>query len=72
MGNQLLTSKELARRWSLSATTLKQWRWHGRGPKHTKVGKRVLYLLKDVVQFEEQNVRQSTSQIGLNPLPAGL
>ena len=56
-----LHQAELARRWKLSPRTLERWRWLGRGPRHIKLGARVLYRLEDVEQFEADGVRASTS-----------
>ena len=52
---------ELARRWKLSPRTLERWRWLGRGPRHIKVGARVLYRVEDIEAFEADGVRASTS-----------
>lgn len=49
-----LTPQQLAKRWQLSHKTLEKWRYQGVGPQYTKVGKRLLYSLQDVVAFEEQ------------------
>lgn len=62
MDSMLLTSKLLASRWNVTATTLKQWRWNGKGPQYVKIGRQVLYRLKDIEQFEELKTRQNTSQ----------
>ena len=52
---------ELARRWKLSPRTLERWRWLGQGPRHLKIGGRVVYRLDDVEAFEAASVRNSTS-----------
>ena len=52
---------ELARRWKLSPRTLERWRWLGQGPRHLKIGGRVVYKLEDIEAFEEESVRTSTS-----------
>ena len=52
---------ELARRWKLSPRTLERWRWLGQGPRHLKIGGRVVYRLDDIEAFEAENVRTSTS-----------
>ena len=56
-----LTVDELAERWQLSAMTLHQWRWKGKGPQYMKIGKRVTYRLQDIEAFEESQLRSSTS-----------
>lgn len=62
MENRFLTPSALAERWNLEINTLGQWRWNGRGPKYLKIGRRVLYRLSDVEEFEKRNLRQHTSQ----------
>jgi hypothetical protein len=52
---------ELARRWKLSPRTLERWRWLGQGPRHLKIGGRVVYRLDDIEAFEAASVRDSTS-----------
>jgi hypothetical protein len=47
-----LNQVQLSRRWSLSPRTLERWRWERKGPRHLKVGGRVLYRLEDVEAFE--------------------
>jgi predicted site-specific integrase-resolvase len=69
MAKPFLTPEELSERWSLPLTTLSQWRWTGKGPEFSKMGKRVRYSVEDVEHFEEQVVRKNTcnSQVGLYP-----
>jgi len=50
---------QLARRWKLSHRTLERWRWIGCGPSYTKIGRRVVYRLVDVEEFENQGNRRS-------------
>ncbi|MFS0738186.1 helix-turn-helix domain-containing protein [Sphingomonas sp. 1P06PA] len=54
---------ELARRWKLSPRTLERWRWLGQGPRHLKIGGRVVYRLDDIEAFEAASVRDSTSAV---------
>jgi hypothetical protein len=48
--NQYLLSK----RWHISARTLEHWRWEGTGPSYIKVGRRVIYALADIEEFERK------------------
>jgi hypothetical protein len=50
---------QLARRWKLSHRTLERWRWIGEGPNYVKLGKRVVYRLVDIEQFEADGFRQT-------------
>lgn len=52
-----LTQAELADRWRLSGRTLEKWRQTGRGPRHLRVGGRVLYPAEEVARFEAANLR---------------
>jgi hypothetical protein len=51
-----LTTKELSKRWSLSEGTLSNWRSLKKGPKYTKIGRRVVYRIKDIEKFEAKNL----------------
>lgn len=55
---------QLARRWKLSHRTLERWRWLGEGPNYVKLGKRVIYRLVDVEQFEANGLHQTVSAEG--------
>ena len=52
---------DLARRWQVSPRTLERWRWLGQGPRHIKIGARVVYRLEDVEAYEAEHLRSSTS-----------
>jgi transposase-like protein len=62
MQTQLLTPDALASRWSMNSNTLRYWRWNGQGPSFLKIGRRVLYRMEDIEQFEKAKLRQNTSQ----------
>lgn len=61
MPTRHLNQRELAERWNISARTLERWRWLGKGPRYLKIGGRCVYALADVVAFEAEQLRQSTS-----------
>jgi hypothetical protein len=50
-----LTPRELADRWKgrVKLSTLRNWRYHGRGPTFIKFGWAVAYCVADVVAFEK-------------------
>jgi hypothetical protein len=52
-----LTQLDLARRWRLSTRTLERWRWLRYGPAYLRLGKVVVYRLKDVEAFEASQRR---------------
>ncbi len=45
MADDLLTQKQLARRWALSERTLERWRCTGLGPVYIKLGYPVRYRM---------------------------
>ena len=59
-----LSPKEVARTWKLAETTLRKWRWEGKGPIFFKLGGKVLYRESDILAFVKNNMRCSTSDIG--------
>ena len=61
---QLLTEIEVAKLLSIRPTTLRRWRWLGRGPSFVKVGAAVRYDPNDVSAFIEAGRRTSTSDLG--------
>ncbi|MBF6213819.1 DNA-binding protein [Nocardia puris] len=50
-----LTPDQLAERWHITRSSLAQQRYLGTGPRYLKVGRRVLYPLDSVVEFERAN-----------------
>ena len=55
---------ELAARLGLKPSTLANWRWSGRGPRHVKCGGRIRYALTDLVEWLDEQTRTSTSDDG--------
>lgn len=62
---QYINETTLAERLCISASTLRKWRWEGKGPKFIKVGHRVLYREEDINSYIEAQVRKSTSDTGV-------
>jgi hypothetical protein len=64
-----LNQVQLSRRWSLSPRTLERWRWERKGPRHLKVGGRVLYRLEDVEAFERNGLSSDAGadRMGMRP-----
>lgn len=48
----LLTEAELATRWRHSLRSLQRWRAEGNGPRHLRIGRRIVFRLSDVEAFE--------------------
>jgi hypothetical protein len=60
----LVNEIEAALRLGLSPTTLRRWRWAGKGPRFLKIGGAVRYELADLELFIEASRRSSTSDLG--------
>jgi hypothetical protein len=58
----LWTQEQLAQHWLVSEGTLERWRCEGIGPVFLKVRGHVRYRLSDIIDFEEQSLRKSTSE----------
>ena len=61
---RFMTPAEVSARYDgrVSVRTLANWRSQGVGPKFVKVGGSVLYKLSHVIEWEETNTVNSTSQ----------
>lgn len=55
------TPKQLAERWQLATPTLERWRSEGIGPIFLKIQGQVRYRLSDILAFEAESLRKSTS-----------
>lgn len=62
--DSFLDQLQLARRWKLSHRTLERWRWLGEGPSYTKLGRRVVYRMTDVLRFEADGFRKNVQAEG--------
>ena len=58
----LWTQEKLAQHWLLSGGTLERWRCEGIGPVYLKIRGQVRYRISDIMAFEEQSLRKSTSE----------
>lgn len=54
--NRNLTTKQAAEFLNISPRTLEQWRWERRGPSYSKYGRRVLYRMADLLEFQERSI----------------
>ncbi len=57
-----LNSEEAAPVMGLKAKTLEGWRWKGKGPRFTKLGRYVSYNLADILTYIERNRFSSTRE----------
>ena len=60
----LVTERDAAERLSLAVSTLRRWRWAGRGPAYRKLGAAVRYHVDDLAAYLDASVRTSTSDDG--------
>lgn len=63
---KFLTPQELSDRWEgrISVRTLANWRTQGSGPQFSKIGGAVLYPFDKLIEWENRNTVNSTSQYG--------
>ncbi|MCK5778779.1 MAG: helix-turn-helix domain-containing protein [Rhodospirillales bacterium] len=57
----LLTEKQLAKKWNVSIKTIQAWRFKGIGIRYVKIGRSVRFRLRDVLEYEEAHLVDSTS-----------
>ena len=60
MENAILTPEVLAKRWSISLSTVARWRSEGMGPAFLKLRGHVRYRLEDIESFERQTLQTAT------------
>ena len=58
----LLREQEAASVLNVKVTTLRRWRWAGKGPRFLELGGAVRYSQADLYTFIEASVRSSTSE----------
>ena len=59
--SRLLTPREVGSLLGLDHTTLRNWRWLGKGPRFIKIGHLVRYKLSEVNIFINDQSKASTS-----------
>lgn len=62
--DHLLHEAEVAKILSLKVSTLRRWRWEGKGPQFYKFGSAVRYSRPDIDAYIANNLRFSTSDPG--------
>lgn len=60
--SELWTQEQLAQHWLVSEATLERWRSEGIGPVYLKLQGRVRYRIADIIAFEDECLRRSTSE----------
>lgn len=61
-----LTPQELSELWGIAVSTLRKWRWEGKGPRYCKLGERVVYRRVDIDAYADSNLYRSTSDAYAN------
>ena len=56
-----LKERQAAQLTGLSVSTLREWRYRGRGPRYVRVGRCVRYPLVDLIQFMERDERSTSN-----------
>jgi len=64
-----LTTEELATRLRLAESTLKNWRVSGEGPRYLKFGRKVLYPVSEVEDFEARCMHAATHVLATTGAP---
>ncbi|MDE1900951.1 MAG: helix-turn-helix domain-containing protein [Alphaproteobacteria bacterium] len=70
MAEKHLCVSKLAERWGLNPKTLDRWRQRGCGPRFLKIGGHVLYRVRDIEAYEDNQLRQITDKDPGVPLTA--
>ena len=60
--SEFLTQKQLSEHWQISTHTLERLRSEGIGPIFLKMQGQVRYRLSDILAFEQEALRKSTSE----------
>ena len=64
MDDKLITETQAADRFRMKPSTLRRWRWEGRGPGFIQIGGRVRYRESEIEAFIQAGRRSSTSDTG--------
>jgi len=62
-GATLMTTEEAAKALHVNKATLANWRVYGNGPKYAKIGRSVLYPVREIDRFILSKIRNHTSEI---------
>lgn len=62
--NAFINEIKLAELIGIKSSTLRKWRYEGKGPKFVKFGHRVMYNMADVEAYIQAQTRCSTVDMG--------
>lgn len=60
--DKYITTKELSKRWKINPNTIEHWRSVGLGPKFIRIGRKILYSLNSISEFEQMNTAENTAR----------
>ena len=60
--NSLITEHQAAEQMALTPSTLRKWRWLGKGPNFVKIGSAVRYEPSTIKAFIDKSVHQTTKE----------
>lgn len=60
--NILLTEHQAAKQMALTPSTLRKWRWLGKGPSFVKIGAAVRYEPRAIKAFIDESIYQTTKE----------
>lgn len=60
--DKYITTKELSKRWKINPNTIEHWRSAGFGPKFIRIGRKILYSLNSISEFEQMNTAENTAR----------
>jgi excisionase family DNA binding protein len=63
--------EEAAKRLGVTARTLANWRWQGRGPRFVRVGRKIRFRLSDLAAWLDTQTRASTTDRGVDSPRSG-
>ncbi|WP_307801603.1 helix-turn-helix domain-containing protein [Microbispora triticiradicis] len=55
--DRFLTTAEVAQRYRTAPSTIRYWRYLGRGPKGEKYGRRTLYRESELIRWEQEKAQ---------------
>lgn len=64
--SKFLNEIQLSELIQIKPSTLRKWRWEGKGPKFIKIGHRVMYSMLDITSYIDAQRRRSTADMGGN------
>ena len=58
----LLTEHQAAKQMALTPSTLRKWRWLGKGPSFVKIGSAIRYEPRAIKAFIDESIHETTKE----------